>query len=314
MPVAASIRARRPWFWTPQRKGPMTQFLQQLVNGLSIGSIYALMAVGYSLVYSIMNFSNFAHGSVIMLGAYFGFFSMTLLGLPFIPAFFVAAFGSAIIAVSLERLAYKPLRDRRAPFLYFIITAMGASIFIDNFVIATIGPTPKMYPQVFAQGPIMLGQVALGRIDLAMFGISAVCLLALILFIDHTKMGKAVQATAYNMKASALMGVNPNFVIILVFAIGGALAGVAGVLYGMKYQVFPQIGAITLKSFIAAVFGGLGSLPGALLGALLLGLIETFVSGYLSTQYRDLIAFLILIAMLIVRPTGIMGKNAEDKA
>jgi branched-chain amino acid transport system permease protein len=292
----------------------MLQFVQQLVNGLSIGSIYALMAVGYSLVYSIMNFSNFAHGSVIMLGAYFGFFAMRLLGLPFAVAVLVAAAGTALVAVVLERLAYKPLRDRKAPFLYFIITAMGASIFIDNFVIATIGPTPKMYPDVFGQGPIILGDIAIGRVDLAMFAISAVCLAALIVFIDHTRLGKAIQATAYNMKASALMGINPSFVIILVFAIGGALAGIAGVLYGMKYQVFPQIGAITLKSFIAAVFGGLGSLPGALLGALLLGLIETFVSGYLSTQYRDLIAFIILIAMLVVRPSGIMGKSSEDKA
>jgi branched-chain amino acid transport system permease protein len=292
----------------------MNLFLQQLVNGLSIGSIYALMAVGYSLVYSIMNFSNFAHGSVIMLGAYFGYYAMTLLGLPFLGGAAAAALGSGLVAVVLERLAYKPLRDRRAPFLYFIITAMGASIFIDNSVIATIGPTPKMYPEVFGQGPIALGQINVGRIDLAMFVISAVCLVALIVFIDYTKLGKAIQATAYNMKASALMGINPNFVIILVFAIGGALAGIAGILYGMKYQVFPQIGAITLKSFIAAVFGGLGSLPGALLGALLLGLIETFVSGYLSTQYRDLIAFLILITMLVVRPTGIMGKSAEDKA
>ena len=292
----------------------MNLFLQQLVNGLSIGSIYALMAVGYSLVYSIMNFSNFAHGSVIMLGAYFGYYAMTLLGLPVLGGAVAAALGSAGVAIILERLAYKPLRDRKAPFLYFIITAMGASMFIDNSVIATIGPTPKMYPNVFGQGPISIGHIDIGRVDLAMFVISAVSLVALIVFIDHTKLGKAIQATAYNMKASALMGISPNFVIILVFGIGGALAGIAGILYGMKYQVFPQIGAITLKSFIAAVFGGLGSLPGALLGALLLGLLETFVSGYLSSQYRDLIAFTLLIAMLVIRPSGIMGKNAEDKA
>jgi branched-chain amino acid transport system permease protein len=292
----------------------MIQFLQQLVNGLSIGSVYALMAVGYSLVYSIMNFSNFAHGSVIMLGAYFGFFGLTLLKLPFGIAFLLAAAGTAVVAIVLERLAYKPLRDRKAPFLYFIITAMGASMFIDNGVIATIGPTYKTFPPIFAEGAIALGQLNVGRIDLAMFVISAVCLAALILFIDYTRMGKAIQATAFNMKASALMGINPDKVVILVFGIGGALAGIAGVLYGMKYLVYPQIGAITLKSFIAAVFGGLGSLPGALIGALLLGLIETFVSGYLSTQYRDLIAFIILIAMLVVRPSGIMGKNVEEKA
>jgi len=297
----------------------MDQFLQQLVNGLSIGVIYALMAVGYSLVYSIMNFSNFAHGSVIMLGAYFGFYALTKLGVPFYVAFFIAAMATATIAVILERLAYKPLRDRRAPFLYFIITAMGASIFIDNSVIATIGPTPKTFPTellpTFFQGdPLEWGALTVGRVDIAIFLVAATCLALLMIFIDFTKLGKAIQATAYNMKASALMGINPNFVIILVFAIGGGLAGMAGVLYGMKYQVFPQMSAITLKSFIAAVFGGLGSLPGALLGSVLLALIETFVSGYLSTQYRDLFAFIILIGMLVVRPSGIMGKDAEDKA
>jgi branched-chain amino acid transport system permease protein len=292
----------------------MILFLQQLVNGLSIGSVYALMAVGYSLVYSIMNFSNFAHGSVIMLGAYFGFYALTLLKVPFGLAFFLAACGTAGVAVLIERLAYKPLRDRKAPFLYFIITAMGTQIFIDNGVIATIGPTYKTYPDIFAQGPIKIGALDVGRIDIAMFVISAVCLTALIIFIDRTKMGKAIQATAYNMKASALMGINTDRVIIVVFALGGALAGVAGVLYGMKYLVYPQIGNITMKSFIAAVFGGLGSLPGAMIGAVFLGLIETFVSGYLSTQYRDLIAFIILIAMLVVRPSGIMGKSAEEKA
>jgi branched-chain amino acid transport system permease protein len=297
----------------------MAQFLQQLVNGISIGSIYALMAVGYSLVYSIMNFSNFAHGSVIMLGAYFGYFCLTLLGLPFALAFFFAACGTALVAVLLERLAYKPLRDRNAPFLYFIITAMGASIFIDNGVIATIGPTPKIFPlaklpEFIRAGTIKFGVVEVGRVDVAMFVITVVCLVALIFFIDYTRVGKAIQATAYNMKASALMGINTSFIIILVFAIGGALAGVAGVLYGIKYQVYPQMSAITLKSFIAAVFGGLGSLPGALLGSLLLALIETFVSGYLSTQLRDIFSFLILIAMLVVRPSGIMGKSMEDKA
>jgi branched-chain amino acid transport system permease protein len=272
------------------------------------------MAVGYSLVYSIMNFSNFAHGSVIMLGAYFGFYALTLLKVPFGLAFFLAACGTAGVAVLIERLAYKPLRDRKAPFLYFIITAMGTQIFIDNGVIATIGPTYKTYPDVFTQGPIKIGALDVGRIDIAMFVISAVCLAALIIFIDRTKMGKAIQATAYNMKASALMGINTDRVIIVVFALGGALAGVAGVLYGMKYLVYPQIGNITMKSFIAAVFGGLGSLPGAMIGAVFLGLIETFVSGYLSTQYRDLIAFIILIAMLVVRPSGIMGKSVEEKA
>ncbi len=292
----------------------MVQFLQQLINGLSIGSVYALMAVGYSLVYSIMNFSNFAHGGVIMLGAYFGFFSLTLLKLPFIAAFLLASVGTLAVAIIVERIAYKPLRERKAPFLYFIISAMGASILLENIVIATIGPTFRTYPEVFSKVPITLGPLAIGRLDLIIFAISAVCLTLLILFIEKTKIGKAIQAASYNVKACALMGVNTDRVILTVFGLGGFLAGVAGVFFGMKYTVYPQIGNITTKSFIAAVFGGLGSLPGAVLGSVILGTIETFVAGYLSSQFRDLIAFVILIAVLVLRPTGIMGKVTEDKA
>lgn len=292
----------------------MIQFLQQLINGLSIGSVYALMAVGYSLVYSIMNFSNFAHGGVIMLGAYFGFFSLTLLKLPFVPSFLLATAGTTVLAIGVERIAYKPLRLRNAPFLYFIISAMGASILLENIVIATIGPTFRTYPEVIARTPISIGQLAIGRLDLIMFAISACCLAGLILFIEKTKMGKAIQAAAYNIKACALMGVNTDRVILIVFGLGGFLAGVAGVFFGMKYTVYPQIGNITTKSFIAAVFGGLGSLPGAVIGSVLLGIIETLVSGYISSQFRDLIAFVILIGVLIFRPTGIMGKTTVDKA
>ena len=292
----------------------MVQFLQQLINGLSIGSVYALMAVGYSLVYSIMNFSNFAHGGVIMLGAYFGFFSLTLLKLPFVAAFLLASVGTLAVAIIVERIAYKPLRERKAPFLYFIISAMGASILLENIVIATIGPTFRTYPEVFSKVPITLGPLAIGRLDLIIFAISAVCLTLLIFFIEKTKIGKAIQAASYNVKACALMGVNTDRVILTVFGLGGFLAGVAGVFFGMKYTVYPQIGIITTKSFIAAVFGGLGSLPGAVLGSVILGTIETFVAGYLSSQFRDLIAFVILIAVLVLRPTGIMGKVTEDKA
>lgn len=292
----------------------MSFFFQQLINGLSIGGVYALMAVGYSLVYSIMNFSNFAHGGVIMLGAYIGFFSMTLLGLSFPMAFVVSTLGAAILAVGIERVAYQPLRKRKAPFLYFIISAMGVSIFLENFVIAAIGPNFRTYPEVFESVPIKLGVLSIGRIDLVMFIISAVTVGLLIYFVEFTKTGMAIRATAYNERASALMGVNTNKVILIVFALGGALAGIAGMLFGMKYTVYPQIGIITMKAFIAAVFGGLGSLPGAVIGAILLGIIETFTSGYLSSQYRDLIAFGLLIFVLVVRPMGIMGKMNEDKA
>lgn len=293
----------------------MNAFLQQVVNGLSIGSIYALMAVGYSLVYSIMNFSNFAHGGVIMIGAYIGYFSLTLLKVPFYIAFLISALGAGLLAVSMERIVYRPLRKRNAPFLYFIISAMGASIFLENLVIASpIGPTFRSYPPIFSTEPIMLGSIALGRLDLLMFIMSALSLAALVYIIEKTKIGLSIRATAYSIKGSTLMGVNVDVVIFVIFALGGLLAGLAGMFFGMKYTVYPQIGNITTKSFIAAVFGGLGSLPGAVIGSVLLGLIETMTSGYFSSQYRDLIAFALLIFVLVFRPTGLMGKNTEDKA
>jgi branched-chain amino acid transport system permease protein len=272
------------------------------------------MAVGYSLVYSIMNFSNFAHGGVIMFGSYFGFFFITLFKLPFPVAFILSGLCAGILAVLIQRIAYKPLMDRRAPFLYFIISAMGVSIFLENIVVATIGPTFRTYPDIFSVIPIKIGSLNIGRIDLLMFVISSICLGFLIYLIDFTKIGKAIQATAYNMKASTLMGINADRIIIIVFAVGGVLAGLAGVLFGMKYTVYPQIGNITIKSFIAAVFGGLGSIKGAVIGSVLLGIIETITSGYLSSQYRDLIAFALLIFILVVRPAGLMGKVTEDKA
>jgi branched-chain amino acid transport system permease protein len=293
----------------------MNVFLQQLVNGLSIGSIYALMAVGYSLVYSIMNFSNFAHGGVIMIGAYIGYFSLTLLNVPFVVAFIISALGTGLLAVLIERIVYRPLRKRNAPFLYFIISAMGASIFLENMVIASpIGPTFRSYPLIFSTEPIMLGSIALGRIDLLMFVISAISLISLVYIIEKTKIGLSIRATSYSIKGSTLMGVNVDMVIFIIFALGGLLAGLAGMLFGMKYTVYPQIGNITTKSFVAAVFGGLGSLPGAVVGSVLLGLIETMTSGILSSQYRDLIVFALLIFVLVFKPTGLMGKSTEDKA
>lgn len=292
----------------------MSVFIQQLINGLSIGSIYALMAVGYSLVYSILNFSNFAHGGVIMLGAYFGLYALNLLSLPFLGALVVAAFGTGLVAVTLEKVAYSPLRKRNAPSLYFIISAMGASIFLENFVVATIGPTFKTYPQIFNSTPFTFGSISISRIDILMFVIAAVSLAILVFIIEKTKVGLAIRACSYSSRGSNLMGVNVNGIIFVIFLLGGMLAGVAGMLFGMKYTVYPQIGVITNKSFIAAVFGGLGSLPGAVVGSILLGLIETISSAYIASQYRDLIAFTLLIVVLVVKPSGLMGKITEDKA
>lgn len=292
----------------------MVTFLQQIINGLSIGSVYALMAVGFSLVFSVMNFSNFAHGGVIMFGAYFGFFYMTLLGLPFVPAFLLAMLSAGLLAVSIERIAYRPLRNRNAPVLYFLIAAMGMSIFLENIVVATIGPAFRTYPTVFPVVPIRIGPLSVGWIDLMMFLIAGVSLAILVFILEYTKIGKAIRATVYNQKGSALMGISTSQMMMFVFLLGGLLAGIAGVLFGMRYTVWPQMGAITIKAFVAAVFGGLGSVQGAVIGALLLGIIETMMAGYISSQFRDLAAFVVLILVLVFRPQGIMGKIVEDKA
>lgn len=288
-------------------------FTQVLVNGFAIGSVYALMAVGYSLVYSIMSFSNFAHGGVIMLGAYIGFYAGAFFGLPIWAVILSAMLLCGLIAIVIERAAYNPLRKRNAPKLYYIISAMGTSIFLENLVVATIGPNFKTYPQLFEVRSITLGALSIGKLDILMLSIAGVSLLLLVLLIEKTKIGMAIRATAYNMRASCLMGVNPDTVIFIVFGLGGAMAGIAGVLFGLRYVVYPQIGLITNKAFVGAVFGGLGSLPGAIIGSILLGVIEVFAA-YYNSNLQNLIAFVLLILVLIVRPSGIMGVSTEDKA
>ena len=292
----------------------MNFFIQQLINGLSIGSIYALMAVGYSLVYSILNFSNFAHGGVIMLGAYFGWYAATLFNMPFLGTLITAALLSGLLAVTIERLAYSPLRKRNAPSLYFIISAMGASIFLENIVVVTIGPMFKTYPKLISGKPFVIGDISIGSLDILMFVIAGISLLGLVFILEKTKIGLAIRACSYSAHGSNLMGVNVNRVIFVIFLLGGLLAGIAGMLFGMRYTVYPQIGVITNKSFVAAVFGGLGSLPGAVVGSILLGLIETFGAGFISSNFRDLIAFSLLIIVLVIKPSGLMGKTTEDKA
>ena len=287
-------------------------YLQQLVNGICLGGMYALMSVGYSLVYSIMSFSNFAHGGVIMVGAYVGFFALTALKVPFLVAFLLCGLGSGLLAIIIERLVYSPLRKRRAPSLYFIISAMGASIFLENFVIATIDGTPRNYPTLFSNS-IKIGSVSLGLDSLLMIVVAAVSLLILMIIIQKTKIGLAIRACAYNEKAGTLMGINSSLVIFVVFLMGGVLAGFAGMLYGMRFIVKPTIGQVTNKSFVAAVFGGLGSLPGAIIGSLLLGIMEIFVAS-INSSLRDLFVYALLILVLIIKPSGLMGKFVEDKA
>lgn len=289
-------------------------FWQEIINGISIGGVYALMAVGYSLVYSVLNFSNFAHGEVLMVGAYAGFYGLTALHLPFSLALGFSVVVGGLLAITLEKVGYRPLRMRNAPTLYLMISAMGLSIFLQNFMMVTIGPNFRNYPEVFSFDPIEMGSLVVGSLDLVIFVITAISLALLTWFIYGTRLGIAIQAAAYNMRTANLMGINPDLVVMIVFAMAGGSAGLAGVMFGMKYTVYPWMGNITIKAFIAAVVGGLGSLPGAVVGAFLLGITETLAAAFVSSAFRDLFSFALMILIIIVRPSGLMGVIAKEKA
>ena len=288
-------------------------FLQTIVTGLSIGGIYALMAVGYSLIFSILNFSNFAYGSIIMLGAYAGFFSTVRAGAPIYAGLCLAILAAAFLCFMNERLAYTPLRKRRASSLYFMISAMGTSMLLENLVYATLGARFYSFPEFFKVRNIMLGNASIAVLDIFALLFAAVAISALTLFLKLNKTGVAIRAASYDINVCELNGVNPTKVIGFVFLIAGALAGLSGMFLGIKYMVYPTMGWITNKAYIAAVIGGLGSLPGAVVGGLVLGVLETFVSVYISSIIRDVFSFSLLIVLLMLRPNGLFGKYLAEK-
>ena len=288
-------------------------FVQTLVTGLAIGGIYALMAVGYSLVFSVLNFSNFAYGSIIMLGAYAGYYILTQMGQPLFTALGGAIIIAALLAFFNEKIAYSSLRRRNAPSLYFMISAMGTAIFLENLVYATIGSRFYAFPEVLTRQNLTLFGTSLGVLDAFAIVFSSVAIYGLHWFLQNSKMGIAIRAASYDMQVSQINGVNINKLIGLVFLLAGALAGISGVFLGMKYMVYPTMGWITNKAYIAAVIGGLGSLPGAVVGGLLLGVLETFVSAYISSAIRDVFSFSLLVVLLLVLPSGLFGKYLEEK-
>lgn len=288
-------------------------FIQTLVTGLAIGGIYALMAVGYSLVFSVLNFSNFAYGSIIMLGAYAGYYILTQLGQPLFIAVGGAIIGAAFLAFANEKIAYSSLRRRNASSLYFMISAMGTAIFLENLVYATIGSRFYAFPEILTRQNISFFGTSLGILDAFAIVFSSVAIYGLHWFLQNSKMGIAIRAASYDMQVSQINGVNINRLIGLVFLLAGALAGISGVFLGMKYMVYPTMGWITNKAYIAAVIGGLGSLPGAVVGGLLLGVLETFVSAYVSSAIRDVFSFSLLVILLLVLPSGLFGKYLEEK-
>ena len=289
------------------------QIMQQLVNGISLGSIYALIALGYTMIYGIIKLINFAHGDIYMVGAYIGFFAITQAGLGIVPALLISLVTTAMLGMLVEKLAYKPLRH--APRLSVLITAIGVSFFLEYASMYFVTPTPRTFPAVMDNVAFSLGGLVINGQQLLILGITFVLMVILTYIVKFTNTGKAMRAASFDTETAQLMGINSDRIISITFGIGSALAAVAGVLVGIYYNsIDPLMGIMPgLKAFVAAVLGGIGILPGAVVGGLILGIVEALVSGFISSTFRDAAAFAILILVLLVRPAGIFGKNTKEK-
>lgn len=291
----------------------MRLFMQHLVNGMSLGSIYALMALGYTMVYGTIRLINFAHGDVYMLGAFIGYFLVTRYELNVFIVIPIVMLACALIGVVIEKVAYKPLR--KAPRIAALITAIGVSYLIQNVMIYFVGPEVKPFPSTLPNQFFDVFGVRISSRQLLVFGVTIVMMLALQYIVRKTKMGKAMRAVAVDEEASLLMGINVDKIISFTFAIGSAMAGVGGVLIGIYYNsIRPTMGSVPgLKAFIAAVVGGIGSIPGAMVGGYLIGLLETLVSVLGWSSYKDAVVYLLLIVVLLILPEGIFGKGTTEK-
>lgn len=299
----------------------MNEFLQQLINGLALGSVYALIALGYTMVYGVLKFINFAHGDLYMLGAYSGFYIGPALqrAMPELPVvvflltLILSMLVCAVIGVTVERLAYKPLRA--APRLTVLITAIGVSLLFESGGQLFFGATPRSFPQLIESVNVISTPVVISNHQLIILSTALALMVGLNFIVLKTKLGTAIRAVSFNAQAASLMGINTNVVISFTFALGSALAAAAGVLFSLNYpSIDPLMGILPgLKAFIAAVLGGIGNIAGALVGSFILGLVETLVVGYLSSTYRDAIAFAILILILLFKPSGILGKREIEK-
>jgi branched-chain amino acid transport system permease protein len=300
----------------------MTEFLQQLINGLALGSILALIALGYTMVYGILRFINFAHGDIFMLGAFAGFYLTPKIAAIFptpsiLSGLLVMGISMAICAalgIVIERFAYRPLR--RSPRLTVLITAIGVSLFLEYAGQLFFGAAPKKFPALIPSYPIThVGGLSVTSNQIIVFIVTALLLVGLRFIVQKTKIGTAMRALAFNPDAAALMGINTDIVISFTFALGSALAAAAGILFAVNYPAIdPLMGILPgLKAFVAAVLGGIGNLPGAALGGIIIGVTETLVTGYISSTYRDAIAFGILILILLVKPSGLLGKKEIEK-
>lgn len=299
----------------------LIQLFQQLINGISLGSIYALIALGYTMVYGILRLINFAHGEIYMMGAYLGFYVSTrfgeyippVFGLPLIVTLLVSMIGASILGMLIERIAYRRLRN--APKIAALISAIGVSFFLSNGMMVVATPQPRTFPNIFPQKIYQFGGLIVTNQQILILALSLLLMAGLTYIVQYTKMGKAMRAVSFDVDAARLMGIPVDKVISFTFALGSSLAAAAGVLVGIYYNsIDPQMGLMPgLKAFVAAVLGGIGIIPGAMVGGLILGVVEALVSGFWSSTFRDAVAFGILILVLLFKPAGIFGKNTREK-
>ena len=288
-------------------------FLTQVLNGLQLGSIYALVALGYTMVYGIILLLNFAHGDIIMFGSYVAWIALVQLGLNPALAVLLAIFGCVVLGVLIDKVAYAPLRE--APRLSILITAIGVSYLLENGVQLLLGADAKVVPSIIDLGTVQVFGSTLSGTALLTVAVTIVATVVLTLLVQKTRLGKAMRAVSEDMGAARLMGVNVNSTISFTFAVGSALAGIAAILYSMAYQqVSPTMGVMLgTKAFVAAVLGGIGSIPGAVIGGLIVGFSEVFVAAFGLSVWQDAVVFLLLILVLIVKPTGLLGRPVTEK-
>ena len=291
----------------------MKNVIEQLINGLSTGSIYALIALGYTMVYGIARMINFAHGDIIMVGAYALYVGVSLMNLPIAAAILLSIIVCAVLGITVEKVAYKPLR--KAPPLAVLITAIGVSFLLQNLALLIFKATPIPFQSVIQVPSVSIGGITISGVTIVTLVMTLISMVILTLFINQTRAGSAMRAVSEDKGAAQLMGINVNRTISMTFAIGSVLAAVAGILYICQYQSLrPTLGALPgIKAFVAAVLGGIGNVPGAMLGGIVLGLIESIAKAYISTELSDAIVFGVLVVVLLVRPSGLLGKLKNEK-
>lgn len=289
------------------------EIIQYAINAISLGGVYAMIALGFALVFGVLKFSNWSHGGTIMVSAYAGFFAASVLKFSFVPAMVVSMLAGGLTAVFIERVAIRPIRMKEGPLIYFFVTSITMSVLLTGLVQATIGSMFYAYPQMLATNIIRIGGVTVSSLNLIILGMTILSIVLVQFILQRTKIGIAIRAAASDLRAASLMGVEIDVLISFTFFLAGVLAGSAGFFAGISYTVYPQMSDLMVKGFVAAVIGGLGSVTGAIYGALLLGVIETTVTVLGTSSLSPIVSLLILFVLLIVRPQGIAGVFVPEK-